>query len=615
MHTRRILAGVCTRIPVPPGMRLRRIRRVLDSAFAAALVLALGLLATSAGAQSVVGVVRASAGAPLPGATVLAADSTGTLVAGATTGDDGRFALALRTPGTYRLTVRRIGFAPSSAVLQLRADERLSHDATLQPFAVRLTDIVVADAKRCTVSPSSGAAAVRLWEETQSALAATVAGEATPHTFTLERFERELDPGTGSVRRETRWRVLSATSEPYHSVSADSLAVHGFVVAVGDSLVYYAPDARTLISDAFARGHCFHPVRDSAHPDLVGLAFAPAPSARGARMDVTGTLWLDAETAELRRLEFSFTPTQRVHIEVEGSQSATATGDVSYRRAPDSTWIVGRWMIHMPVVAYRTVLAPEGGISLTEGALVSRHYVASVRSVIETGGSVVDVTRDAAPHPRVSSYGAVSGRFADTSSAPGSRRQNLSGIGVALEAAGQLWRTTRTDSTGAFRIDSVVPGTYLLRASGGVLDTLGVAFPGRRLDVRAAGEVAFVATLPSRAVALAHLCGASMLKETGAIHGTVRDAGSGAPIAGATVRATWFDISDASMQHFSARTSERIATSDSAGSYALCQLPLTSTLALSARRGTTIGPVTMVPASSERLRLIPLVIGVARVPQ
>jgi len=595
-------------------------RRARACQLAAALLIAApGVVTTRAAAQrasaphadaSVSGVVRAASGIPLTSAAVLATDSTGAVVAGASTSDDGRFTLLLRHAGAYRLTVRRIGFAPDSATLRVRDDTHSTFDATLTPFALRLGDVVVADAKRCAISAQSGAAAVRMWQETQSALAATVAGEATPHAFTLEHFERELDPERESVRREARWRAIAATSEPYRSISADSLAVHGFVVPIGDSLEYYAPDARTLISDAFARGHCFRPVRDPAQPGLVGLAFAP--SARGLRADVTGTLWLDAATAELRRLTFAFTPARSARPEIEGSHSATATGEVVYSRAPDSTWIVDHWTIRMPVLSYRTVLTPESGTSLAQGTLVSRHTVASVTRVLETGGRVVNIASAVPSTPTAPNSGAVSGRFEDTT---GTLTHSLSGIAITLASGGRVIRTAQTDSAGDFRIDDIAPGAYELRASGSVLDTLSASFPVRHFDIRPASELTFVATLPSRTESLALLCGAGRPKDMGAIHGVVRDAATGAPVAGATVRAAWFDLRDGDGGYVSARTSDRTAVSDSTGSYTLCRLPLTRAFAIGARRGTITGPVVDVPHRDEPLRFVTLLLGPSASPR
>lgn len=565
------------------------------------------LVASGASAQSISGHVgSAPGGAALSGATVVALDSAGTLLAGATTDDAGRFTLPLPGAGTYRLKVRHIGFAADSAVLHVGARERAGYDATLQPFTVRLGDVVVTQSRRCSISPEAGAGAVRLWSETQSALAATVVGEAAGRGLVLERFERERDPATGAVRRETRWRTIAPGGEPYHSISADSLAVHGFVVPAGDSLVYYAPDARTLISDAFTRGHCFHPTRDAAHPGLVGLAFTPARAERG-RADVSGTLWLDPESAELRLLEFSFTPVASRNVQINGVDTPAATGEVRYRRDTSGSWIVGDWMIRMPIVAYRAVLAPEGGTNLDQGILMQRSFVASVQGVIEAGGHVVGSASTATVAP-LSHYGVVSGRFTDTTTA--AAPHNLAGVVVTLRSStGEL--STRTDSTGAYRIDSVVPGRYVLQAHGGVLDTLNASFPAQSVDVHAAGELSLVAVLPSRSLSIARLCGNAAGRGTRTVHGTVLDAATGQPVARALVTASWFSINDGGSQRVVTRATRRYATTDSAGSYVLCELPMTA-LNLSARRGAISGPITDVPASSDALQLVPLAIGEQR---
>lgn len=588
-----------------PRMFVGMFSRITGVARASAAVAALltSLLAPCAVAQSIAGRVGSAPGAaPLPGATVVVLDSAGTLLAGATTDDAGRFTLALRAAGTYRLKVRHIGFAPDSAVVHVRAHERAVYDAVLQPFTVRLSDVVVTHGRRCTISPRAGAAAVRLWSETQSALTATAVGEAAAREFVLERFERERDPATGAVRRETRWRAIAPGGEPYHSISADSLAVHGFVVPAGDSLVFYAPDARTLISDAFTRGHCFSPARDAAHPGLVGLAFTPARAEHG-RADVSGTLWLDQESAELRLLEFSFTPVVSQGAQPNGVDAPAATGEVRYRRDSSGSWIVGDWMIRMPIVAYHAVLAPEDGTKLDQGMLMRRSFVAAVQGVIEAGGHVLGIanTRMAAP---LSRYGVVAGRFTDTATT--AAPYSLGGIVVTLRSSmGE--RSARTDSIGAYRIDSVVPGRYVLQAHGGVLDTLNAAFPARSLDVRPAGELSLVAVLPSRALSIARLCGDASGRGSRTVHGTVRDAATGQPVAGALVTASWFSITGGGALDVT-RATRRYATTDSAGRYVLCELPMTA-LNLGARHGTLIGPIVDVPASGGALRLVPLVIG------
>lgn len=72
-----------------------------------------------------------------------------------------------------------------------------------------------------------------------------------------------------------------------------------------DTLVFHAPDAAVLLSDTFLDTHCFRlQSAHRAHVGMVGLAFEPV---RGTRTpDVHGVLWMDAESAELRLLEYGY---------------------------------------------------------------------------------------------------------------------------------------------------------------------------------------------------------------------------------------------------------------------------------------------------------------------
>ena len=89
-------------------------------------------------------------------------------------------------------------------------------------------------------------------------------------------------------------RALS--SEPYFSISPDSLAANGFARTEGDSAVYFAPDARTLTSAVFAQTHCMRAIQDRAKPEQIGLGFEPV--AQIGLVDVTGVLWLDRASGD-----------------------------------------------------------------------------------------------------------------------------------------------------------------------------------------------------------------------------------------------------------------------------------------------------------------------------
>src|SRR6185436_1397835 len=92
----------------------------------------------------------------------------------------------------------------------------------------------------------------------------------------------------------------------------------------------------------FATTHCFRAVA-GATDSIVGLAFEPAPRRR--QSDVTGTLWINRVTSELRFIEFTY-----VNIPVQ-LRNLGLGGRVDFKRLPSGAWIVSYWRIRMPQMA------------------------------------------------------------------------------------------------------------------------------------------------------------------------------------------------------------------------------------------------------------------------
>lgn len=88
---------------------------VLDGPAAADLVLG--------GIGGVAGTVRDEAGAPVAGAVAVATDQRGEVVASATTGADGAFALADLAPGGYTLTVSAAGHRPAARPVRVEGGD------------------------------------------------------------------------------------------------------------------------------------------------------------------------------------------------------------------------------------------------------------------------------------------------------------------------------------------------------------------------------------------------------------------------------------------------------------------------------------------------------------
>jgi len=315
------------------------------------------ITALPAAAQSVRGQLTDSVSrAPLPGAFLTLVDDHGVEQARAITNRGGEFLLTAPAPGTYRLRSKRIGFRPYlSPALTLRAGEATAYSAAIDPIPIALEEVVVAGERQCDID--SGASVAALWDETREALAAVSWTSRIPgYWYEIVQYQRALNAGgnrqVGSD--DSTWHEVGYQRVPFKSAPAEQLAAQGYVVVDADGWTYYEPDAEVLLSDAFLHTHCFETRIGRGETDgLVGLAFSPA---RGRKLpDITGTLWIDRRTAELRHLEFSYTRLPERVVEPR------AGGRVDFQRMPSGVWIVKEWVIRMPIAERRRRSVTEGG--------------------------------------------------------------------------------------------------------------------------------------------------------------------------------------------------------------------------------------------------------------
>lgn len=162
-------------------------------------------------------------------------------------------------------------------------------------------------------------------------------------------------------------------------------------------------------------------------------------------------------------------------------------------------------------------------------------------------------------------------------------KQPLAGAVVQLVAADSLARYGRTatsDAQGRFTIDSVPTGKYLLGFYHPLLDSLGVQSPLRELSVDGRGPANVDLAIPSPMRLYAAICGRAP-DEVGMIIGVVREARSRAPITGATVTASWVELS-VRRDGLGRRLATHRATTTSAGWFALCNLPSMGAIGLRA---------------------------------
>ncbi|HEX8211875.1 MAG TPA: carboxypeptidase-like regulatory domain-containing protein [Longimicrobium sp.] len=453
-------------------------------------LLALLVAARPLAAQTVQGELVDAAGKPLPGAMVVLLDAAGKSLGRVLTDESGRFVLRAPSAGSYRLRAERIGYGGTeSPPLQLAEGEARSYRLEGGGRAVVL-DAVVAQGgrRRCEVRPGEGTAAAAVWNEVRKALdAAAYLQERRALRFRTDEYTRDLEPGSLRVTAEQRKTGSTVGAHPFRSLSAEELSRGGYVQTSEAGTFYHAPDAQSLLSDAFLDGHCFHVQQGTGEAaGLVGLAFEPVG---GQRLpDVAGVLWVEPSTRELLRLEYRYT---NLDVTVPTEQLG---GRVDFDRSPGGGWIVRRWWVRMPALAVDQQVRSAQSSS---GVEVSRR--ARLVGIREVGGEVTAVLgADGAPLRAEPRRGALAGRVADHEGAP------LPGARVFL--SGTSFEAV-ADSAGSFRIEGVPAGEYTVSFTHPRLETLGTIPPQQRVTLADGGpppaDVALATPAPPPAVAAA----------------------------------------------------------------------------------------------------------------
>jgi Carboxypeptidase regulatory-like domain/TonB-dependent Receptor Plug Domain len=164
---------------------------------------------------------------------------------------------------------------------------------------------------------------------------------------------------------------------------------------------------------------------------------------------------------------------------------------------------------------------------------------------------------------------------------------------VAAEPSARFGRTVVSDSLGRFVLRDVPDGRYTIGFFHPMLDSLGIEPPLRAVFVNDQRPVRADLGVPSPARLRAAICGEQAVSESGAgrnartsavLVGVVRDARDGAPVAGVMVTGEWFEVTFV-REGLVHRIPRLFATSAENGWFAMCNVPSTGTMALTASRG------------------------------
>lgn len=449
------------------------------------LTLIVALAATSPlAAQSVTGTVSDSASRqPIPGAVVQLLGERGEERGRGLS--DIRGAFLVRATGDVRsVRVVRIGFRPSVTPVTDIPATGLQLDITLRRIPAFLDPVRVV-AAQCNERRNRGRSPIGLIEQVRAGLlASVVTREQNPAAMTRLTYERTFENGP----REPSQSVFldSATRQTQSFRAARGAATYvqsGFYVEVDGEGYFDAPDAETLLDDAFAAGYCFRVMpRDRSRPREVGLGFEPA-ARRPGRVDVDGALWIDTVSRELRGMEFRYIGLNRA---IEAMEPG---GEIIFRTLPNGMVIVERWQLRLIGARVDTVASTRAGMA----RVVPRYFE------VHSGGELAsadwrDGTQWRAP------LGAATGEARWRTGEPAA--------GVTLVLTGTPFRAT-ADSAGRFAFRGLLPGTYKVAVLDEPLRSIGLSVPTvhRIGSARDSTEVAF--TLPTRADVVADGCRAA----------------------------------------------------------------------------------------------------------
>ena len=527
-----------------PGTPMRFDRVLL------AILVAASLFATpsSGDAQTVLArVLDGEDSRPVFGALAYLLDSEGTVLKRALTDQLGRALFVGLQAGAFRVRVEMIGKATvETDLFQVAPGVTATQDVRLESSAIILEGLQVeAEGGRCRVRPAQGLGVAELWDEARKALsAAAFTNREAVYLYRTTLYTRDLALDAKTIQREEQM----TGSKLFDSKPAEDLIENGFVQSDGDGQLYFAPDADVLLSDPFLDSHCFRfTVGRGEAEGMVGLGFEPA-SRRNRNIDISGTLWLDGQTFELRWLQYNY---ENLDPDINSSEVG---GHVEFQRLPNGTWIVPEWWIQMPRI---------GTFYDTSGRARTR-----ITAYRRTGGRVLQVREAGAAGRTVveAETGAIEGVVFDSLGI-----EPLVGARVGMVGSNQ---TVFTDANGQFVIQGLTGGRYQISISHPSVEEIGFRPPPIIEEVVEGQVTAVQFRMPAKSDVVFEACrGESQEDGSGAVLGQVVDQ-RGRALPGATVSLTWERfVSVLGGLPQQADVLGLQATADADGYYRICGVP------------------------------------------
>lgn len=537
------------------------------------------------GGQTVRGTVLDLADQRVTGVVVMLLDSSERIVAQTLTNDRGEYSVRAPAPGVYRLRALRIGFRPViSRELTLEPGAVAEEQLLLDGGAVSLDAVRVSGQNVCGRRAVGGSTAVfSAWEQAMGSIAATaLTSDARGLTATTMQVDRVLESSGRRIKSQEASARTDQVSRPWRSLPPEVLRELGYAERDADgSTTYHAPGLDVLSSSAFLEDHCLRllPSRDTSE---VGVAFEPN-SMRWRKAEIRGTLWMARATAELRRLEFSYTNVPDAPKVAEG----IAGGTMRFARLRTGAIVISSWEIRMPQLE----------------KISPRSVAIHVSEILTTGGELVVIRQGSDTLFRRPTL-VVQGMVEDSVSG-----QAL--VGARVELVGTPVSVITT-AAGAFTLNDVLPGEYTLAVRTPSLDSIRASSQSSVVVVE--GMSALRLRVPTAMQLVASFCGRALTgvagRGLGAVLGSVRHLGDTAAVAGVRVVGEWTEVGLRGNSGGVAQDGRRLEVrTDANGSFRLCGVPTEALLTL--RALPTAGraePVALRLSADERFATTVLVI-------
>ena len=152
-------------------------------------------------------------------------------------------------------------------------------------------------------------------------------------------------------------------------------------------------------------------------------------------------------------------------------------------------------------------------------------------------------------------------------------------------------RSAFSDAKGRWRIDSVGEGTVTLAMQHAAFDSIGMSGVTSRA-IASANSVRVVLAVPSFATLWRAVCGdVQAPRDSALVYGSVRDASTLKPEASIAVEASWIDLvgGGKSLMAIGQRRWRRATVTDASGEYALCGVPVNTSITVRAARDSATG--------------------------